>query len=156
MAEGRAGVPHRSRLPEPAIRQALTDGKVLPRYPWFAPTTTGNLEGFLEVCATDCTPLRALPATDCTPNPSSGCPAQRVCYLVDTNPAGDRTICDISAGQGKQNMSCRYARDCFPGYTCATTGPGVGRCWPVCTLPGGSCPGVLTCQDVGKAYGYCD
>jgi hypothetical protein len=101
-----------------------------------------------------------LPATSCTPTMGAanpGCPGKQVCYLVETDAAeGDRTICEISAGQGKQMTSCTYARDCFPGLTCATTGAGAGRCWPVCTLPGGSCPGVLTCQPVGKTYGYCE
>ena len=110
----------------------------------------------LDTQGTTVVSVCGLPATDCTPTTISGCPAQRTCYLVDTNASGDRTICDISAGQGKQMTSCRYARDCFPGYTCATSGPGVGRCWPVCTLPGGNCPGVFTCQNVGKTYGYCD
>lgn len=99
-----------------------------------------------------------LPATACSPTAaaaSSMCPSQRVCYLVDTNPTdGDRTICDISAGQGKQT-SCRYARDCYPNSTCATAGIGIGRCWPVCLLADAFCPGNTHCQNVGQTYGYC-
>jgi hypothetical protein len=99
-----------------------------------------------------------LSPTPCSPSGStSGCPGQRICYLQDINATdGDRTICDISAGEGGQMASCRYARDCYPGSTCATTGSGVGRCWPTCTAAVATCPGVTHCKNVGKTYGYCD
>jgi hypothetical protein len=113
----------------------------------------------LDGQGTALTSVCGVPSTPCMPTAppaSSMCPSQRTCYLVDTNPtSGDRTVCDISAGQGKQT-SCRYARDCYPGFTCATAGIGIGRCWPVCDLDSPICPGITQCQNVGQTYGYCD
>ena len=56
-----------------------------------------------------------------------------------------------------QNGSCVYPRDCLPRYTCAVSGPGIGRCFPACAVSGGTCPPGLACQPVatGAAWSYC-
>lgn len=103
-----------------------------------------------------------LPKAGCDPFPdsaSSGCPANRVCYLVaESEQAGDTTVCEISSGD-RHNTSCKFSRECLVGYTCPTTGPGAGICRPVCSHDPAKamqlCPGATMCQRTGKLYDYC-
>jgi hypothetical protein len=101
-----------------------------------------------------------LPTAACNPADlvaTTGCPAGLTCYLLRTS-TGDRTVCDISSGDGGNGMSCTFPYDCLPGWTCPQVGPGAGRCQPVCshdgTAPAG-CPIGLTCQTTGTTYDLC-
>jgi hypothetical protein len=89
---------------------------------------------------------------------SSGCPANLVCYLLETSESGgDKTVCEIRSGETARNLSCTRSRDCLAGLTCPTTGPGAGICRPVCshkTTPAG-CPAGTTCQTLGIDYDFC-
>jgi hypothetical protein len=92
-----------------------------------------------------------LPAATCdplTPVAATGCPSGRICYLEDT-----RTICEIASGEG-QRVPCLYSRECLPGFTCATVGPGVGRCQQVCS-PASICSGRSSCMLTSGQLGYC-
>jgi hypothetical protein len=97
----------------------------------------------LQVAATSL--ICGLPATTCDPvGGVTGCLSGRTCYLE----AG-RTICEITTGEGA-NSSCLHSRECLPHYTCASSGPGFGRCLPACAN-GSLCPGATVCQ----VDGYC-
>jgi hypothetical protein len=100
-----------------------------------------------------------LPSTKCDPtsDTNSGCPPNRVCYLVTPDAtAGDTTICEITSGD-RRNTSCQYARECLAKFTCADVGPGAGTCLPVCSNAAtkAQCPTATTCQDFGQQYDYC-
>lgn len=88
-------------------------------------------------------------ASPCDPVARTGCSTGETCYLSSA-----RTVCETTSGDGQQT-SCIYSRECLPGYTCATSGPGAGRCFPVCAVVGGACPGVLSCQAASGSYSYC-
>lgn len=101
------------------------------------------------------------PNTPCTPagQATAGCPDGQTCYLItpDKN-AGDRTVCDITSGDKGNGASCTYPFECLPGWTCPATGPGAGRCQPVCARAGtsaGSCPRTLNCQTTGRDFDLC-
>lgn len=97
-----------------------------------------------------------LPTTTCNPTGSAGtgCPAGQTCYLV-RSAAPDRTVCDISSGEGSNGTSCQSPFDCLPGWTCPQAGAGAGRCRPVCSHDQGACPIGLTCQATGTTYDLC-
>ena len=102
-----------------------------------------------------------LPSTTCNPSGGaavSGCPIGQTCYLVRST-APDRTVCDISSGEGSNGTSCKSPFDCLPGWTCPQAGAGAGRCRPVCSHEGASatagCPIGLTCQNSGATYDLC-
>ena len=102
-----------------------------------------------------------LPTATCDPASgvvATGCPAGRTCYLIRTS-SGDRTVCDISSGEGTNAASCTAPFDCLPGWTCPSAGPGAARCRPVCThdalSSSAGCPIGLTCQTTGTTYDLC-
>jgi len=102
-----------------------------------------------------------LPTTTCNPASGiaiTGCPAGRTCYLIRSS-AGDRTVCDLSSGEGTNAASCTAPIDCLPGWTCPLSGPGAARCRPVCSHDAQSssaaCPIGLTCQTTGTTYDLC-
>jgi hypothetical protein len=103
--------------------------------------TTCENRGSAQVCG--------LPAMTCDPVARTGCPSGRTCFLEDT-----RTICEIESGDGQQQTDCLHSRECLPGYTCATAGPGVGRCYRVCSTTSVCTPGT-TCMLTVDLLGYC-
>jgi len=102
-----------------------------------------------------------LAPTTCDPTlnaASAGCPANLVCYLVESNQSqGDKTVCEIRSGETPRNLSCSRSRDCLAGLTCPTSGPGAGICRPVCSRAAtpDSCPPGTTCQASGATYDFC-
>lgn len=88
-------------------------------------------------------------ATTCDPVARAGCPGGTTCFLQ-----GARTICETTSGDGQQS-SCLYSRECLPGYTCAASGAGAGRCFPACATTDPTCPYPAACQSSASAWSYC-
>jgi hypothetical protein len=119
------------------------------------PTDTKCETRFIDPSGSYKAKVCGLPNTGCDPvGDDLVCPPKQVCYLVKSTATGDTTICDIAFGAATTG-ACIDSRDCRPGYTCPTGGPGASNCWPVCDRTAPMCPLGSNCQTTGKRYDYC-
>jgi len=87
----------------------------------------------------------------CDPLAEKSCGDNRFCFLVSPDDSSEhsRSVCEFSEGDIRDDgRTCKWARDCFPQYTCVNS-----QCKPVCksktTCDTGSCVAL------GLEYGYC-
>lgn len=116
------------------------------------PIEVTSTSALARVCAIEKTPC------DPTNAANSGCPAGRFCYLTDTDPTGDTTVCEITTGDARRTDACLNSRDCFQNLTCTTKGSTIHTCQPVCSHASATdtCLTMGTqCQATGKDFDYC-